>query len=61
MPGLLIPQGTSADITSYTPAGTISSTNVQDAVQELSSDITSTQSSLQASIASVEGVALLGL
>lgn len=61
MPGLLINQGSSADIVSYAPAGTIASTNVQDAVQELSSDISSTQTSLQASITSVEGVALLGL
>ena len=61
MPGLLIQQGSSADIVSYAPAGSISSTNVQDAVQELSSDITSSQNTLEASITSVEGVALLGL
>ena len=50
MPGLLVPQSTSADIVSYTPQGSIESTTVQGAVQELSQDISS-----------VEGVALLGL
>jgi hypothetical protein len=50
MPGLLVQNQTSADLVVYTPTGTISSTTVQSAVAEVSSDVTS-----------VEGIALLGL
>jgi len=50
MPGYLINQASSADIISYTPQGSIESTTVQEAIQELSADILS-----------VEGIALLGL
>lgn len=48
MPGMLIPSSTSADVVSFTPAGTIAATNVQTGMEEINTDLASTYATIAA-------------
>ena len=67
MPGYLVSPQYNAESVYMTPVGDISSTNLQDAMSEISSEkatvssVNTINSNLSNQISSVEGVALLGL